>query len=44
MEAESRGAAAEPDDRAVWDDLRERPRSVAAAAALLLFVWWLFWG
>lgn len=43
MEAESRGAASEPDDRDFWDDLRERPRSVAAAAGLLLFVWWLFW-
>lgn len=44
MEAEAAAGHSETDDRAFWDDLRERPLQVAAAMGLLLFVWLLFWG
>ncbi|WP_280152996.1 hypothetical protein [Piscinibacter sp. XHJ-5] len=42
MQAEA-DAVDESGGGAFWDDLRERPWTVAAAAALLLFVWWLFY-
>jgi len=48
MEAEARGAGVDSadDDRSFWgewNDWRERPLQTAAAAALVLFVWFLFW-
>jgi hypothetical protein len=42
MEADS-DAYREPDGGAFWDDLRERPWTVAVGAVLLLFVWLLFY-
>jgi hypothetical protein len=42
MEAEAR-AQGESVDQAFWEDLRERPWHVVAAAVLLFFVFWLFY-
>ena len=43
MEAEAGAQRPADEDGGFWDDLRERPWSVAIGAALLLLVWRL-WG
>jgi hypothetical protein len=42
MEAEAEQGRSATGDADFWSDLRERPWTVAVAAALLIFVWVLF--